>query len=268
MVKSKRRARAASPSAPSPSQPEAPPPDRTLASIPRQLLKGLCSSVEALTGMYWRARAPAPRGEDCAAANDGLNVMMRLVRVELVEAAAQMQLVLLDTTEKAAVDAALRVIEGCCSLLDPLSPGTTVEEIDGLLAMLGEVGRGLQDAVETVRGNATMELLQHPEPAPWRPDPPAARDEIISLGKLDDGRYGIGDADPVTVTDIEDSVLQAFLSAPSMSAPQLVTKISDDRAPRVLGRLRKKYGGIFAPAIRCPGKKGQGGYSVRIRRFE
>jgi hypothetical protein len=85
---------------------------------------------------------------------------------------------------------------------------------------------------------------------------------IISLGKR---QYQIGNAPPVTVEDNDDTVLQVFLEQATMHGPTLIAKAGFDRAPRVLNALKtKKYGGIFAPAIRCPKKKGTGGYFVNI----
>jgi hypothetical protein len=85
---------------------------------------------------------------------------------------------------------------------------------------------------------------------------------IIRLGERE---YRIGDAEPITVSDNEDSVLQAFLRQASMDGPALVENAGFERAPKVLRDLKVNYDGIFGPAIRMPGKKGKGGYHVAIR---
>lgn len=87
---------------------------------------------------------------------------------------------------------------------------------------------------------------------------------IISLGN---SLYQIDCHDPVPVTDSEDAVLSCFLELQAMSQTTLVKKTGkNNEAPRILGRLTKKYKGIFAPAIHLPGAKGEGGYRVNIRR--
>jgi hypothetical protein len=93
---------------------------------------------------------------------------------------------------------------------------------------------------------------------------------IVSLGSL---AYRIGDHPPVTVSDREDTLLQAFLDSPTMNKPQLAERtglgaevaVGLLRGLRGTGKRKAKYEGIFAPAIRMPGGKGQGGYHVNIR---
>jgi hypothetical protein len=95
-------------------------------------------------------------------------------------------------------------------------------------------------------------------------DRPTA-DTIVYLGQR---TYQRGAETAVAVTGGEHAVLQAFLDCPAMSEADLVRKANDATAGRLLGALCTpgKYGGIFAPAITLPGRKGQGGYRVRIRR--
>jgi hypothetical protein len=87
---------------------------------------------------------------------------------------------------------------------------------------------------------------------------------IVSLG---DRRYRVGTRRPVTLEENEDNVLQALLDATghALDKTELQNAAGFNDAPRVLGRLRRKYDGIFGPAIRCPKKRGQGGYHVDIR---
>jgi hypothetical protein len=109
----------------------------------------------------------------------------------------------------------------------------------------------------------TVETLEGPPPPP---------DCILWLG---DRRYTVGNHPPVTVAETEHRVLQAFLGnppktppVPSMDRKNLWTWSGlpqENAAPTVLRNLCKKHGGIFAPAIRLPGGRGKGGYTVTIR---
>jgi hypothetical protein len=79
--------------------------------------------------------------------------------------------------------------------------------------------------------------------------------------------YSMGGNQPVALTETEHMVLQAFLVPPARAAldkPTLCER-SVEHAPVVLRELKKKYNGRFAAAITTPGKKGAGGYRVRIR---
>lgn len=80
--------------------------------------------------------------------------------------------------------------------------------------------------------------------------------------------YGTDRADPVSVTERERRVLDAFLGCRSMDLPTLVNDTGCDEAPKVLKALRKKYRGIFASAIRLPGRASAGGYRVTIERAQ
>lgn len=74
---------------------------------------------------------------------------------------------------------------------------------------------------------------------------------------------------PVSVTEEEHKVLQAFvLNQTSMTRSELEAAANITNAPRVLTQLEERYGGIFAPAIRRPGRKGKGGYYVRVIRCD
>jgi hypothetical protein len=86
-------------------------------------------------------------------------------------------------------------------------------------------------------------------------------DAILFYGDL---QYGVGDR-RVTVTENEDNVLQAFLGSPALTKKQLIDKAGPKGSPAILAALRKKYGRLFAPYIKCPGAKGKGGYRVAVR---
>jgi hypothetical protein len=87
-------------------------------------------------------------------------------------------------------------------------------------------------------------------------------DLIIALGKK---FYAIGDYEPQEVTDSEDCLLQAFLTTPAMSLCTLANRSGLHESTGItLRRLRKKYGGRFAPAIDMPLPHSKTGYRVRI----
>jgi hypothetical protein len=69
----------------------------------------------------------------------------------------------------------------------------------------------------------------------------------------------------VRVTASEDWLLQAFLRRPAMSLAELVDQSGVAHAHKVLRALQTKYGGAFASAIRRPGSRGRGGYSVLVQ---
>jgi hypothetical protein len=96
---------------------------------------------------------------------------------------------------------------------------------------------------------------------------------IISLGGC---QYAVA-GQTYRVTDAENAVLQAFLPAAgaqlgdstgtvALSQGDLIDKTGWNHAPKVLKKLLSKYNRAFAPAIRLPGGKGQGGYTVGIKR--
>jgi hypothetical protein len=100
----------------------------------------------------------------------------------------------------------------------------------------------------------------------WDGFPPKEEPAPDSIVFVKAGVYRIGDGEPIKVEESDDDVLRAFLDTPAMNRPQLTEHFGDGNAPRVLKRLTKKYGGVFARHIRLPGKRGQGGYHVNIRR--
>lgn len=72
--------------------------------------------------------------------------------------------------------------------------------------------------------------------------------------------------DPVVVTDEEHKILQLFIHFGwAMTRGEIERKAEVTNAPRIIGRLVTAYRGQFSPAIRRPGKKGKGGYLIRIR---
>lgn len=84
-----------------------------------------------------------------------------------------------------------------------------------------------------------------------------------AISSLGNRVYQAPDGDPVTLTEKEDSVLQAFIDIKSMNHPTLVKESNYDDAAKVLKKLAKDYP-QFAPFIHCPGGKGRGGYRVLV----
>jgi hypothetical protein len=82
---------------------------------------------------------------------------------------------------------------------------------------------------------------------------------------LGSGVYRVGDGPPVRLTAAEADLLEAFASRPAMSARELVRVSGWAAARRTLARLRRSYGGLFAGAVRMPGRKGAGGYRADVR---
>jgi hypothetical protein len=83
---------------------------------------------------------------------------------------------------------------------------------------------------------------------------------IVDIG---DRVYEIG-GKKMQVTKAEDDTLQAFIDSESLDDKNLKQITKSNRAPRTLRGLRERYSGMFAPAITLPGKRGNGGYVVRI----
>jgi hypothetical protein len=87
---------------------------------------------------------------------------------------------------------------------------------------------------------------------------------IIAMGRR---QYRVGEHSPITVSQREDTILQAFLKpAPlaTMDYRTLCDRSGYEDAHRILKGLKTKYKGVFAPAIILPGGKGKGGYAVNI----
>jgi hypothetical protein len=81
------------------------------------------------------------------------------------------------------------------------------------------------------------------------------------------GSYRVGKSRFVHVNANEDSILQAFSGCHTMDGAKLKeeSNIRDSDPSRILRGLRTKYSGLFARAIRCPGRKGQGGYHAVVK---
>jgi uncharacterized protein YqgQ len=85
-------------------------------------------------------------------------------------------------------------------------------------------------------------------------------------------RYQIADGPTVMLTSSEDAVLKSFfLSAMRgpdkvLEKPELVNKSGYADAARILKRIKEKYADTLGLAIKLPGRKGLGGYCVRIER--
>jgi hypothetical protein len=63
----------------------------------------------------------------------------------------------------------------------------------------------------------------------------------------------------------EDFVLQAFLRGLPLSQRKLADASGVRHGHKVLARLAAKHGGVFAPCIHLPGKRGAGGYLVAVQ---
>jgi hypothetical protein len=94
------------------------------------------------------------------------------------------------------------------------------------------------------------------------PVPPGrAPDDII--WHVGERQYRVGKWSGL-VSDAEDDVLQTFVDQPAQDRATLMARSGREDPGRVLRDLRKKYGGVFAAAVHPPGKKGRGGYCVRV----
>jgi hypothetical protein len=135
-----------------------------------------------------------------------------------------------------------------CALFAAVRDGARGEDLLG-------PGRRLVGAMRDVAAQVTL-LEGGPEPAT-----PAGSPTIHWLG---DRLYRVGSREQI-VNDTEDALLQAFLGQPTLDLRGLVRRTNLDRGHLriALGRLRKKWGGMFAGAVHCPGRKGSG-YHARV----
>ncbi len=78
--------------------------------------------------------------------------------------------------------------------------------------------------------------------------------------------YSAPGSTPVSVSDNENNVLQAFLKNKALDTCDLKKTSGVDNAVTVLKRLQRRPS--FAPYIKTPGGKNGGGYRVSIRRAE
>jgi hypothetical protein len=174
------------------------------------------------------------------------------------------------------------------------------EEIDDYLPFHIEALQVLESEITRIDGRPSAKIeLPAGVPAPARQPPPAdsratpavsksgeliltalhpsaihtekaaqpSGNDAATIRYLGEKAYSIGSSSPITVTDPEDAVLQAFLPLASMDGPTLGEKSGyGDRAPKILRELSKKRSGLFAAAIRLPGGKSGGGYHVAIRK--
>jgi hypothetical protein len=97
---------------------------------------------------------------------------------------------------------------------------------------------------------------------PFPPAPPT-KDAIVFLR---DGVYRVPGGEPFSVEQCYDDVLKPFLDTPAMSKRELIDHYGYPSAPRVLKRLTEWYDRRFAPFIHLPGRRGNLGYRVSIRR--
>jgi hypothetical protein len=98
-----------------------------------------------------------------------------------------------------------------------------------------------------------------------RDNPPLlnSTETILAHG---DRLYSIGNFDPVQLNEMEDAVLQGFVRRPAMdhATLQRVIGYPTEAILATLRRLRTKYEERFAPAIIFAGRRGNGGYRVRV----
>ena len=93
------------------------------------------------------------------------------------------------------------------------------------------------------------------------PPPPPPRPVIWYHG----GQGYSLDSDPISVTEEEHKVLQAFVAHPTaMKKSELMEAAELENVARVLTGLTERYAGVFKPAIRRPARKGKGGYFIRV----
>ena len=77
--------------------------------------------------------------------------------------------------------------------------------------------------------------------------------------------YSVDTGDPITVTNEEDSILQAFLDKQaSMDTKELSGVSGVTNVSRTLKCLINNYGGMFQAAVRMPSRKNGGGYYIRV----
>jgi len=137
-------------------------------------------------------------------------------------------------------------------------------EQQAVCGLLAAVGWQLFDG--TLQSTAPVEpaakLPPASDPGLGRSGPDGAGLAILFHGP---STYSVLGHSPLTVTAVEDQVLRAFLAAPELDPVALKQRSGVARPADVLTRLRKKYGGIFAPAIVTPGRRRGGRYQVTIR---
>jgi hypothetical protein len=102
------------------------------------------------------------------------------------------------------------------------------------------------------------------EPRP--PEETASPTAELTIYWLCDQTYRVGGSEPIYVDEQDDCLLRAFIGHPVLNKPALVERsgIENSRVVTALNRLTKKYHGVFAAAIRRPGKRGQGGYRAIV----
>jgi hypothetical protein len=101
-----------------------------------------------------------------------------------------------------------------------------------------------------------------------RNQPPSPAPDLPTIWHHGDGAYSRDQANPFIVTPEEHNVLETFLeSGRAMETRDIAHESGVKNVSRVIRGLREKYGGQFAEAIRTPpeGKKGKGGYFIRVR---
>ena len=140
-----------------------------------------------------------------------------------------------------------------------LTAAEVVRAAEGSPGMInGLVSDWLVEAAEA----ETADAVENP-PAP-APDPTPATDQP-TIFRHSLRCYSLEQRPPVTVTREEDSILTAFQKrCMPMETAELENLSGVTNPSRVMKRLAHTFA---AAAVRLPGKKGAGGYFVRVKPF-
>lgn len=118
---------------------------------------------------------------------------------------------------------------------------------------------------------AIIRLKNQPEPPPIKPNErPAAqgaepdRESRPEITLHRDRTFSIRGGPRLSLAEKDAAVLEAFLERSAMTESELQKVSGWERPGEILRKIGEKYP-QFAPAIRRPGRKGNGGYSVTIK---
>jgi hypothetical protein len=186
-----------------------------------------------------RKRSPEEKARDGRAAIEALDYWRRLTgrpvprRADHLELPVRLQ------------------VEGKTVLLDgkPISLERGEESRANALSLLPLINDVLANAPGPDAGATVAPVFAPPKGIIW------------SLGEC---RYQVGER-KILVSEKEDNVLEAFLEQEVHSTCSLKNASGEDNAARLLRALRTKYQGVFKDVIANPGRKGTGGYVVKVR---
>lgn len=157
-----------------------------------------------------------------------------------------------------------RRASACRLLIHAAKAGGRIAEPGESADSVGSASEGT--AVEGhIAANVVAEPLRLPSAGSVMAEVNEPRDVIIAL---EASRYRINGETRSLYGSPLDSVFDAFLKHGSpLSGPQLEKLAKSHDPAKLLRRVAKGEGkeGIFAPAVKCPGKKGGGGFRVDIR---